>query len=381
MLGRWVAQGGFAGEGVVPRERQKLFKGLTFCRTTNFGSNPKAAHCALRSKSIGRRVCVSKNVCHQTLYSDGADGWHAAILAALRESNGRPVRHRALEMMHKAMSKYLSDGYKEGKKIHDPLALAVALDESVCTLAEVELGSRGPKSDEWGCWLSQGSGTWISVDYDEAKFRRTLLQDGFVPRPFPKRASADETKYPVVSASVSMLSNTEKEVLKLAKKLREIMKLEKRKAADGVSLDKNQENKISAKEDVNAEFLETVKLLPAVSDVIATVRDLMPATEQVADNPDDAASGDAVPATQQLACNQVEVNIAAMHVTVAACDEVLASRSTELQPDLEIRMVDQPATGQVVDPSADSYRRWRQRGGRSGFRRQFDRGFVAKHAA
>merc|ERR1711933_1962 len=100
--------------------------------------------------------------------------------------------------MHKAMSKYLAE--KGGKKIHDPLALAVALDESVCTLAEVELDSRGPKDDEWGCWLSQGSGTWISVDYDEAKFRRTLLHDGFVPRPLPKRASADEKEDPVVSA-------------------------------------------------------------------------------------------------------------------------------------------------------------------------------------
>jgi len=288
----------------------------------------------------------------------------------------------ALEMMHKAMSKYLSNGDKEGKKIHDPLALAVALDESVCTLAEVELGSRGPKDDEWGSWLSQGSGTWISVDYDEAKFRQTLLQDGFVPQPLQKKANADEKENYDVSAPVSALSSSEKEVLKLAKRLREIMKLEERKASDGVFLDKNQEKKIDAKEDVKAKFIEAAELLPVASDVIATVRDLMPAKERVADNQDDAASGDVVSATQQPAGDQVEVAAAALHVAIATRDGILASNNTELQEDLaEGDMVDQLGKGQMGDQPADSRRRRRNRGGRSGFRRQFDGGFAAKHSA
>merc|ERR550532_2549742 len=104
------------------------FKGLAHCRTTNFGSDPRAARCALRSNAIDHRVCVSKNVCHQTLYAEGADGWHAAVLAALHGTKGRPIRRRALEVMHTAMSNYLSR--QDGKMIHDPLALAVALDES-----------------------------------------------------------------------------------------------------------------------------------------------------------------------------------------------------------------------------------------------------------
>merc|ERR1719313_2668877 len=70
--------------------------------------------------------------------------------------------------------------------IHDPLALAVALDESVCALAEVELGTQG---DLWGCWPSPGSGTWISVDYDEAKFRATLLAGGTGSPPSPPASS------------------------------------------------------------------------------------------------------------------------------------------------------------------------------------------------
>lgn len=368
-LGRWVAQGGFAGEGVVPRESQKLFKGMTYCRTTNFGMNPRATHQALRSKSIDRRVFVSKNVCHQTLYADGADGWHAAVLVALRESTGRPGRRRALELMHKAMSKYLAGGHK-GKKIHDPLALAVALDESVCNLAEVELGSQGPKNDQWGCWLCEGSRTWISVDYDETKFRRTLLQDGFVPQAVnekAKKANRDEKAAPVDSG----FSNNEKLVLKLAKKLREIIKLEE-SMASGAALEKTQQEKMITKEDVQARFIDAVQTLPGVSDVIETVSDLIPATQHFAETwkslDDVATSGDGLPAVQQLAVDQIEVDI---EVQSKACDGIFAGSDMELQ--------EGSAPGRTGDQPANSSRRWKKCGGRSGFRRQFDGGFVRKH--
>src|SRR5262245_24549984 len=43
-LGRLVAQGGFAGEGVVPPERQlDKFKGLVTCPTYNLNGDPKSA--------------------------------------------------------------------------------------------------------------------------------------------------------------------------------------------------------------------------------------------------------------------------------------------------------------------------------------------------
>jgi len=104
------------------------------------------------------------------------------------------MRERALGLMHNAMTDYLGHqkGCKSGKMIHDPLALAVALDEGVCTLVEVELGT---EENRWGSWLCQGSGTWISVDYDETKFRETLLDDGnqqnLLQRPAPRETASD----------------------------------------------------------------------------------------------------------------------------------------------------------------------------------------------
>jgi len=120
---------------------------------------------------------VSKNVCHRTLYDLLPDGWHARGAKALKAPKAPGTqgarRLKALEIMHGEMSNYLANG-KSGKMIHDPLALAVALDESVCTLAEVKLS---PEGDNWGCKPSHGSGIWISIDYDEDKFKSTLLQD------------------------------------------------------------------------------------------------------------------------------------------------------------------------------------------------------------
>merc|ERR1712178_567588 len=171
-LGRWVAQGGFAGEGVVPSEKQlPQFKGMSACPTWNFLGNIPAAQAALSSSAIGRKVCVSKNVCHAVVYDAE---WHQALKAALEaeqrlERNGRGAV--ALGIMYKATEDYLAKN-PGGKKLHDPLALAVALDESVCELVEVELFYQKGK---WGSRLSPGSDIWISTDYDNEKFQTTLL--------------------------------------------------------------------------------------------------------------------------------------------------------------------------------------------------------------
>merc|ERR1712190_323771 len=98
------------------------------------------------------------------------------------------------------------------------------------------------------------------------------------------------------------LSSNENEVLKLARKLRGIMKLEERKAG-GATLDSNQQRNINSKGHVTAEFLNAVESLPGVSNVFAKVRDLMPVTELDADNLSGAAFGDVLPVMQQLECN------------------------------------------------------------------------------
>jgi hypothetical protein len=44
VIERWVAQGGFAGDNIVPPEyRLKKFEGKIYCPTFNFGGDSKAA--------------------------------------------------------------------------------------------------------------------------------------------------------------------------------------------------------------------------------------------------------------------------------------------------------------------------------------------------
>merc|ERR1719323_1629557 len=75
-------------------------------------------------------------------------------------------------MMYNAMDDFLRRSLG-GKKLHDPLALAVALDESVCELVEVKLFCQKGK---WGSRLCPGSGTWISTAHNAQQFQRVLLE-------------------------------------------------------------------------------------------------------------------------------------------------------------------------------------------------------------
>lgn len=161
-LGRLVAQGGFAGEGVVPPERQLAkFRGRVTCPTFNLNGDPAAALAALAAPEIGARRFVSKNVCHGVVYDAAL---HQRV-AAVRE------RSRSLALIHQGMEHYLRKR-PEGKMFHDPLAACCAIDESVGTWAEVELyRERG----EWGARLASGTRTWIIVDYDPQRFLQTLL--------------------------------------------------------------------------------------------------------------------------------------------------------------------------------------------------------------
>lgn len=167
-LGRWVAQGGFAGEGVVPRHLQMdKFKGMETCPTYNFCGNITAAQAALASSAIKRKICVSKNVCHSVTYDEV---FHASLCTAvgLSPQGSRAV---AFQLIYRAMDDYLKHK-PGGKKLHDPLALAVAIDESVCKLVEVELYCQ---KGQWGSRLCPDSNIWISISYDAGKFVSALL--------------------------------------------------------------------------------------------------------------------------------------------------------------------------------------------------------------
>ncbi len=161
-LGRLVAQGGFAGEGVVPPEQQlEKFRGLTTCPTYNLNGDAKSALAVIATDAIAEKRFVSKNVCHGVSYDEAL---HARVASVKSES-------RSLDLIWRGMQTYLEGG--SGKKFHDPLAACCAIDESIGQWAEVDLyRERG----EWGARLAPGSSTRIITAYDRAKFEATLLE-------------------------------------------------------------------------------------------------------------------------------------------------------------------------------------------------------------
>lgn len=169
-VGRWIAQGGFAGQGVVPPEDQlPKFKGLVTCPTFNLNGKPKASLAALDHPGFGIRRFVSKNVCHGVVYDQPM---HTFV---------EPFRKRSqsLELIWQGMDTFLGNtgksGEGSGKKLHDPLAACCAIEPDIATWAEVRLfRSKG----KWGSYLEPGSNTWITVGYDHEKFLEILTMVG-----------------------------------------------------------------------------------------------------------------------------------------------------------------------------------------------------------
>ncbi|MCB9761412.1 MAG: nucleoside hydrolase [Alphaproteobacteria bacterium] len=168
-LGRWVAQGGFAGEGVVPPDRQlDQFKGLVTCPTYNLNGAPKHALRALAYGGFRDRRFVSKNVCHGVFYDAAL---HAVFQRRVAEDDYPLERTRlAHRLIVQGMSAYLARS-PEGKKFHDPLAACCALEPDIGEWAEVELYR---EKGAWGARLAPGSGTRIITGYRPERFVEVL---------------------------------------------------------------------------------------------------------------------------------------------------------------------------------------------------------------
>lgn len=164
-IARWVAQGGFAGDSVVPEEhRLEKFRGRETCETYNFGGDPKGAELLLNTPRVSRRELVSKNVCHGVVY----DRAMHEELAPARDA------HPGLALFVRAMEHYLGKNPR-GKALHDPLAACVAIDPAVCASREVEVyRARGA----WGSRLRDGTDTFIAVSVNRPRFLRVLAGDG-----------------------------------------------------------------------------------------------------------------------------------------------------------------------------------------------------------
>jgi pyrimidine-specific ribonucleoside hydrolase len=163
ILLHWVAQGGFAGDSVVPKEyRLEKFDGMETCATFNFNGNPKGAEWLLGTHRVQKRHCISKNVCHGMAYD--------------REMHEQVAPHKdknaALSLLYKGMDVYLKNKPR-GKLFHDPLAAAAMINPDICEWREVEIYRHKGK---WGSRLKEGTNTFISIKADRQKLIEELVR-------------------------------------------------------------------------------------------------------------------------------------------------------------------------------------------------------------
>lgn len=146
---KWVGQGGFAGDNVVPPEyRMEKFAGMITCPTYNLNGDPKSALLLLESDNIEDITLVSKNVCHGVVYNQEL---HKRLFPHIS-------KHKGLECMWLGMERYLKK--HNHKKWHDPLAFYAVLEPDQFEWRNVKLYRDKGK---WGSVHVEGSNTKISI--------------------------------------------------------------------------------------------------------------------------------------------------------------------------------------------------------------------------
>jgi len=170
-FGSWYAQGGFAGEGVIPPENQlEKFKGRETVPTFNLNGDPKSAQLAIDSTFFSTKRFVGKHICHGVYYDAAMQDAVMHAVHYLPEG-----RHKdSLMLIVKGMAYYLSRKPK-GKKFHDPLAACCAIDPSIGTWANVDLYR---EKGQWGSRLNPDSDVEIILTYDHDKFVEVLTGSG-----------------------------------------------------------------------------------------------------------------------------------------------------------------------------------------------------------
>ena len=159
---RWVAQGGFAGDNIVPAgDLLEKFAGSVTRESFNFGHDAKGALLTLASERIGERRLVSKNVTHGVAWDRPL---HSRIAA-------HPDLTVGARLAAEAMAVYLEER-PEGKLLHDPLAAAAVLDPAAFRWVEVEVfRERGL----WGARPQADTRTFITVGIDVERALAALL--------------------------------------------------------------------------------------------------------------------------------------------------------------------------------------------------------------
>lgn len=178
--GPWVAQGGFAGANVVPRElRLPKFGDAVWQQTFNMAGDIDSAVLALAAPQLrGKTTLVSKNLCHRVMFT-------AARLAQIDARLERPFasegQQRTTALIARGMRIYL-DKRAGGKAFHDPLALAAAIDPTLFRWANVRCRQSAVKRAAFGCETGEETGEeemphQISIDCDEDAVFERLFPD------------------------------------------------------------------------------------------------------------------------------------------------------------------------------------------------------------
>lgn len=159
---RWVGQGGFAGDNVVPpKQRLDKFASLETCVTRNLSADGKSARMMLASSQILRKELVSKNVCHGVSYDQQM---HKRLCEV-------GLGRAGVRLIYQGMGCYLRQ-HPEGKMFHDPLAACVAVNPEIVTFAEVEMYE---VSGAWEARSAKDTNTFITTAVDQERFIDTLV--------------------------------------------------------------------------------------------------------------------------------------------------------------------------------------------------------------
>ena len=174
----WLAQGGFAGVGVVDENKiLPKFKGMKESPTWNLGGSVKESEFLMGHSRIGCRFFVSKNVCHDIVYDSSI---HEQMKILSKEGTFASYFYDIMEkayFKHKK-DKNLNKGSNRGtcikKKIHDIIPLMTLFNKDVCKFKQVQL-KYNRKNSSWGSTLANDTDTYISVEYDPIIYFKLLI--------------------------------------------------------------------------------------------------------------------------------------------------------------------------------------------------------------
>jgi inosine-uridine nucleoside N-ribohydrolase len=166
-LGRIIVQGGFAGDGVVPDHLQlEKFAGKKYVPSFNLNGDIKSANLIINSDLFLEKRFVSKNVCHNVMFDDEIK---YAIYRRLRDLSKK--RNISNLLIQRYLNTFVQN-CPDGKKLHDLLAAACAIDPSIAEWRKVNLHR---KSGGWGCELDENSDLDIIINYNKERFIDVLV--------------------------------------------------------------------------------------------------------------------------------------------------------------------------------------------------------------